>query len=310
MSELYYSNGKYFLKDGGQATLLLDVRTPLANKSVVHSHQFLPQGGVEFPLEAVVNKAAKNIFRKTPTALSELLTYLRIVARLLRKPQVHHILRIGQWSPLDEALAELLPKFNPANKLYCLSETRPLGRLPSVNFLFAEGSDYLLPENRFDTIIFPVNTPPLEVLLAVKTHGKIYFAAQSVEEWLMAQADIFPLTSQIVLVEAEISSAVRQELEQLTPPARLEKKKAAIAQVIAKLPGILKKKNAPLDEYIAEVTRAEQLLAEIFPELHSDTIKFNFNLLKEFLIDLRLGNGSITRLSRQYEVLTQDLIDS
>lgn len=310
MSKINYSNGKYFLSDGEQTELLLDVRTSLVNKSRVHSHQFNQTGGVEFPLAATVDAATKKIFQSNLKSMAELVIYLRIVARLLRKPQVHHVLRIGQWSPLDEALAELLPKFNPANKLYCLSETRPIGRMPSVNFLFAEGGEYLLPAERFDTIIFPDSNPPLEVLLAVKTHGKIYFAAQSVEEWLMAQADIFPLTSKAVLIEAEISSAIRQELEQRTPQGQLAEKKSEIAQVIAKLPGILKKKNSRLDEYIAEVTLAEKMLADIFPELHSDTIKFNFNLLKELLIDLRLGNGSITRLSRQYEVLTQDLIDS
>ena len=310
MSKVNYTDGKYFLSDGEQTELLLDVRSSLANKSRVHSHQFNQTGGVEFPLTNLVSAATQRIFKKTAVSMAELITYLRIVDRLLRKPQVHHVLRIGQWSPLDEALAELLPQFNPDNKLYCLSETRPLGRIPSVNFLFAEGGEYLLPADRFDTIIFLGSNPPLEVLLAVKTHGKIYFAAQNVEEWLMAQAEIFPLTSQAVLIEAEISSAIRQELEQRTPQGQLAEKKSEIAQVIAKLPGILKKKNARLDEYIAEVTLAEKLLAEIFPELHSDTIKFNFNLLKELLIDLRLGNGSITRLSRQYEVLTQDLIDS
>lgn len=310
MSKLYYSKGKYFLRDGERSALLLDVRTPSTNKSLVHVHQLNSQGNVEYPLEAVVNSAARRIFRKTPSSLAELVTYLRIIARLMNKPQVHHVLRIGTWSPLDEALAELLPMFNPANRLWCLSETRPLGRRLAVNFIFAEGDDYLLPEDRFDTIIFPRTSPPPEVLLAVKNHGRIYFAAQDVEEPLRSQAEIFPLTTKASLFEVEMSAPLREELRERTPQGQLDAKKLAIADVLAKLPEILKKKTSRLDEYIAEVTRAERLLAEIFPELHSETVKFNFNLLKEFLIDLRLGNGSITRLSRQYEVLVQDLSDS
>lgn len=310
MSKLHYSKGKFLLQDGDQSDLILDTRTYLANKSRVHSHQLNQDRNVEFQLDILVCEAAKKIFKKTPTTLAELVTYLRIIAQLLRKPQIHNVLHVGKWSQLDEELAKILPKFNPVNKLYCLSETRPLGRMPSVTFMFAEGGEYLLPEDKFDTIIFPANQPPLEVLLAVKTHGKIYFAAQNVEESLRAQAKRFPLTSQATLFELTITPQLRQELKQRTPQGRLADKKAEIIQVVDKLPGILKKRNSRLDEYIAEVILAEKLLAEIFPELHSDTIKFNFNLLKEFLIDLRLGNGSITRLSRQYEVLMQDLSDS
>lgn len=175
MSNVNFKDGKYFLQDGERGTLLLDARTPFFNRSRVHSHQFTPQGGVEFPLTNLVNVATQKIFKQTPESMSELITYLRIVARLLNKPQIHNVLRIGQWSPLEESLAEILPQFNPD---------------------------------------------------------------------------------------------------------------------------------------IAEVVRAENLLAEIFPELYSDTIKFNFNLLKEFLIDLRLGNGAIVRVNRQYEILAKDWSNS
>lgn len=53
--------------------------------------------------------------------------------------------------------------------------------------------------------------------------------------------------------------------------------------------------------------RAEKILAEIFPALIGDTIKFDFNLLKEFLIDLRLGNGTPARVLRQHEISAADL---
>ena len=313
MSNINFKDGKYFLQDGERASLLLDVRTPFLNKSRVHSHQFTESGGVEYPLTDTVNAASQKIFKRTPESMAELLAYLRIVARLMNKPQIHKVLRVGQWSPLDKSLAEILPQFNPDNKLYCLSETRPLGKIPSVNFIFAEGGEYLLPENKFDTIIFQA-TPPPEILLAVRDYGKIYFTAQPwrLEEFLKSQAQLFPLTQEVALFELEVSPQFRQEIYKRSPQAQLDDKKSAITQVVEKLPAVMKKINSRkklsyLDEYIAEVTRAENILAEIYPSLHSDTIKFNFNVLKEFLIDLRLGNGSTARVNKQYEILAQDL---
>lgn len=316
MSNVNFKNGKYFLLDGEQATLLLDVRTPFANRSRVHSHQFTKSGGVEYPLASAVNLAAQKIFKKTPESMAAFLTYLRIISRLLSKPQIHKVLRVGQWSPLDESLAEILPQFNPNNKLYCLSETRPLGKIPFVNFIFAEGGDYLLPENKFDTIIFST-TPPPEILLAVKDYGKIYFVAQPwhLEKYFIEQSKLFTLAQEITLFELEITPKFRQEVYKRSPQAQLDEKKAAITQIVEKLPAVMKKSNSRkklsyLDEYIAEVIRAEKILAEIYPALHSDTIKFNFNVLKEFLIDLRLGNGSPPRVNQQYEILVQDWSNS
>ena len=309
MSKLQSSKGKYFLQSDEQVMLLLNASAASVNKSRLHSHQFTKQGGVEYPLRSIINTTAKKIFKNTPESMAEVVAYLRIIARLLQKPQIHHVLRIGQWSPLDESLAQILPQFNPANKLYCLSETRPLGKIPSVNFLFAEGGDYLLPENRFDTIIFPQAAPPPEVFLAVKAHGKIYFAAQDLEEMLRAQATAFPLTKNVSLFEVDVSTQLRHEFYSRTPQGQLDAQKSEIAQIVAELPVMLKKRNSHLDEYIAEIIHAEKMLAEIFPLLNSDTIKFNFNLLKEFLVDLRLGNGSIARVNRQYEIFVQDLSD-
>ena len=95
-----------------------------------------------------------------------------------------------------------------------------------MNFLFAEGGDYLLPENRFDTIIFPQAAPPPEVFLAVKAHGKIYFAAQDLEEALTEQATVFPLTKNVALFEVGISTQLRQELYSRTPQVQLDEKKS------------------------------------------------------------------------------------
>ena len=315
MSKLKYRYGKYILQEGENSALILDVRNPLANKSRVHSHIFTETGGVNYPLSEMVNASAKKIFKQTVDSMSEALIYLRTVARLLQKAQIHTVLHVGQWSPLDESLAEILPQFNPANKLYCLSETRPLGKIPSVNFIFAEGGEYLLPEKFFDTIIFqePQNLK-ISVLLSLKDYGKIYFAAQisEVSELLTRHARAFPLTEKIVLFEVEVSPQFREKLYRHTPQGKLDEKKSAIIQTVEKLPAVMKKfsshkKAHVLDEYISEVVRAEKILAEIFPALPSINVKFNFNVLKEFLIDLRLGNGSAARVNRQYEILSKDL---
>ena len=305
MSNVNYSNGKFFLTESGQQPqLLLDVRTPFVNRSRINSHQFAQEekNRVIFPLEQIVNNAAKKIFQRTLPSLAEVVTYMRIVARLLRKPQIHTVLRLGQSSPFDAALTETLQKFNPANKIFHPEKVEA----------------YLLPENRFDTVIFfAQNTPPIELLLAVKDFGSIYLIAPSAtsDGLLRTYAKIFPLTEQAALFELTVSPQVRQEIRRRTPQGQFDEKFSAINQVVAKLPDVLKKfdalsrkkKNSHLDEYITEVIRAEKILSEIFPMLASDTIKFNFNLLKEFLIDLRLGNGAIARVRRQHEILLHEL---
>lgn len=308
MSKINYSDGKFFLIGDGQSELLLDVLTPLANKSCIHSHQFTEKDGIIYPLEDEVHGAIKNFFRGTFDSLAEVVIYLRIVNRLLVKPQIHKVLCVGQWSPFYESLAKILSKFNPANKLYCLTEMRPLGKIPSVNFIFAEGGEYLLPENKFDTIIFSEQrTPPPEILLAINFHGKIYFAAPNADLFLKVHTKIFTLTEGLRLFELKISPKFREELRSLTPQGQLEEGKLLIAEVVERLPALFNKKNPNLDEYIAEFSRAEKVLAEIFPELHSDTIKFNFNLLKESLIDLRLGYATAADVNRRYKILSEDL---
>ncbi len=288
MSKINYTNGQFFFLDNDQSEMILDVRTPLANRSRIHSHKFTTEGTTTYPLAMIIHQAVKKIFKATPESMAELMIYLRIVARLLRKAQIHSILHVSERSPLDEELAEILPQFNPANKILT---TNKIG-------------DYPLPENKFDTIIYPPS-PPDEILLAVKNFGKIYSTASDVEENLKPSTKIFPLTKSLALFETEISPQFRQEIYRRSPQGQFNEKFSVIKQVIDKLPEVFKNKSG-LDEYIAEVVRAEKLLAEIFPELQSDNIKFSFNLFKESLIDLQLGNGSLSRVFRQYEICKEE----
>ncbi len=311
MSNLNYSRGKFFLTDGEQNFLLLDARTPVLNRSRINSHQFTQdRKSVVFPLEQIVSKAAKKIFQKTLVSMAEAAIYMRIVARLLRKPQIHSVLKIGQSSPLDEALTETLSLFNPANKFF-----KP-----------AQVDENFLPEKKFDTLIFlEQRAPSPDVFFALKDFGCVYFVApiQSLQGFLREQAKIFPLTEQAALFELEISPPIRRELQLRTPQGQFDEKFSAVNQIIDKLPDVMKKfsalprkkKNPCLDEYIAELIRAEKTLAKIFPMLHSDMIKFNFNLLKEFLIDLRLADDKqkkffVNRVVRQHEILAKELSDS
>lgn len=309
MSNINYSNGKFFLAaDGEQPAPLLDCRNVRLNRSRVNSHQFAKDGnGVVFPLEETVTAATKKIFRNTLLSLAESVIFMRVVNELLRKPQIQNVLLIGQPSPFAEELAEILPKFNPANRLH-----RP-----------EKVEVYLLAENRFDTVIFfAQRKPPIELLLAVKDWGKIYFLAppNGAEEILTSRAKIFSLTEQAALFELELSPQLRREFRARTPAGQLAEKKSEITHVLEALPDAMKKYNtltrkkkiSCLDEYIAEVVRAERVLAEIFPMLHSDTIKLNFNMLKEFLIDLRLADDdkskrlAVARMDQQYEILLHD----
>ena len=148
MSKVNFKDGKFFLRtDDGNTEVLLNTLDRSANKSCIHSHQFTEDGkSLEYPLAKIVNRAAKKIFTQTLDSMAELMIYLRTVTRLLVKPQIHHVLRVGNWSLLDEALAEILPQFNPENKLYCLSTTRPLGKISSAIFLCAGAANSRCPK--------------------------------------------------------------------------------------------------------------------------------------------------------------------
>lgn len=172
-------------------------------------------------------------------------------------------------------------------------------------------------------MIFSEQTlPPLEVLLAAKDYGKVFFAASKAslpDFWTTAQT--FDLEQNFSIVELELSPSLKAELRRRSPQGQLDDKKSQIKQTVLKVRDIAKKfneltpqeQNACLDEYIAEVTRAEKVLNEIFLDLHSDTIKLNFNVFKEFLIDFRLYDDwqlksrAAADLNRQIGILMQDL---
>ena len=317
MSYLKPENGNFVFYDAfNKPQILIDLRNPAVNQSD------LPQG----LLLQQVNSSLPKLFNGAPDVSLNVMIYLRIIAHLMKKSQVHHVLRIGAWSPLDEVLAETLPKFNPANKLYCYVSHRPVGKFEHVNFIAAEvnGGGLVISENKFATIIFPERKiPPAEILLAAKDWGKIYFIAPSgsLPDFLKPQARAFVFEQNFSLFELEISPNLKQELRRHSAQGQLELKKLQIKEVVAAISHVSKKfnalppqeRNACLDEYIAKVSRVEKILNEIFPDVHSDTIKQNFNMFKEFLIDVRLYDDwqlkkiAVEDLNNQYKILAQDL---
>ncbi|MCR5833699.1 MAG: hypothetical protein K6G55_03515 [Selenomonadaceae bacterium] len=321
MNNIKYQNGIFFLAEGNQYKSLLNVRLPIANKSCVSSHQFSEKSGVIYPLEKMTTDALKKIFQNTVTSFAEMIAYSRIVARLLTKPQIHSVLQIGNWSAFGECLSAILPHFNPQNKFCCMTSLRPVGKIPTVNFIFNEGSDYLLPENKFDSVVFTEKVlPPPEVFLSVKDYGRIYFIAEEstpIDE-IKSNAIIYNVENDTALVETEMTPQLREKFYLRTPQGQLNEKISAIRQLVNQVPIILrqyksstgKNKKSLLDKYIAELIRAEKVLAEIFPMLRDADIKFNFNLLKEFLIDLRLDNGSPAQIESRYKILAQSLTNT
>ena len=165
--------------------------------------------------------------------------------------------------------------------------------------------------------------PTFEVLLAPKDFGAIYFIASrtSLPDYLTPFAQMFDLDKNISVTELELSPTLRRELIRRTPQGQLDDKKAQIQQTVLKVRDVAQKfnalpppyKNRCLDEYIAELTHADKILNEIFPQLHSDTIKLNFSMFKEFLIDVRLYTDwqlkarAVEDLNRQTHILLQDL---
>ena len=131
----------------------------------------------------------------------------------------------------------------------------------------------------------------------------------------------FYLTEDFLIVELELSPTLKRELRRRSPQNQLDAKKNQIRQTLYKLNSVAQKfgtlppqarKNL-LDEYISELVLAEKILNEIFPEIHSDTLKLNLNMFKEFLIDLRLYEDlrmkqlTVEDLNRQIKILAQDL---
>lgn len=116
MSEMLFERGKFFFTDDRNSTLILDVRDYAANKSRMHSHLINDGKEVIRPLEEEVNRAIKKIFQGTLVSpgdfhgsnisMAHVVTYLLIIARLLRKPQIHNVLIIGQAATLEEVLTE------------------------------------------------------------------------------------------------------------------------------------------------------------------------------------------------------------
>ncbi len=159
--------------------------------------------------------------------------------------------------------------------------------------------------------------------MAAENFGQVYFLAPppSLPDYLKPHVQTFDPDKNFSIVEVEVSPTLKQELIRRSPRGQLEDKKNSIRRTVSKVQEVAKKfnelppqdRNRHLDEYIAELTRAERLLNEIYPQLHSDTIKVNFNMFKEFLIDFRLYEDwqlkkhAAEDLSRQIQILAQDL---
>ena len=317
MSYITFKNDGIFLHDAeDKPQKLIDLVTPKENRSDLNQPD---------TFDAVQNNLQKIFDGSFDSGVSAII-FLRIAARLLLKPQIHNVLHIGNWSPLDEILSNALPRFNPKNFLWSYAPSRPVRKFEHVNFIHAVviGGGYFIKSNTFDTIIFSEpRLPDAEILLAPKDWGRIYFAASKsvLPDYLADSAQTFDLDKNFSVIELEISPTLRKEIFSRTPQGELEDKKNKIRQTFLKIREVAKKfnelpppeKNPLLDEYIAELTDAEKILNEIFLELHSDTVKQNFNVFKEFLIDvrlyedLRLKDRALADLNRQIKILAQDL---
>lgn len=189
-------NGIIFHDAANKSQLLISNLNATDNQSDLLQVDLI--NGVEDNLQRLLDNTFEGIVR--------LIIFLRIVVRLIRKPQVHHVLHIGEWSPLDDVLIEFLPQFNGKNFLWCYLPNRPIGKFDNVRFNFTECDEYFLPENKFDTIIFSEQkVPPLEVLLAVNDSGAIYFAApkSSLPDYLTPSAQAFDLDKNFSVIEID-----------------------------------------------------------------------------------------------------------
>lgn len=117
-----------FVDAFGNAQKLIEFENMSANKST------LTQRNLKKECLHVGSQLIESNFE----GLTNTIIYLQIFIELMRKPQIHSVLKIGQWSALDTALAETLPKFNEKNSLYSYVPHRPVGKFTHVNFICTE----------------------------------------------------------------------------------------------------------------------------------------------------------------------------
>ena len=152
MSHLTFDNkGIVFHDATGKLSRLIDFLNPTENQSDLS----------QLILVNEIQSHMRRLFDNTVTGMIRIIIFLRIIARLMRKPQTHNVLHIGRWSPLDEALAKFLPQFNGKNFLWCYAPTRPVEKFDNVNFVFAEvnggGGLYSAKYLRHDNISLATN---------------------------------------------------------------------------------------------------------------------------------------------------------
>lgn len=318
MSYINFEGGKIFFYDAEDKKIfLLDAVTSAENHSKFHSHQFLSRGGgMGFPLSEEINKHLNKIFDGSIESITSAIIFLRITAELLHKMQVQKVLSVGEWSEINSALARFLPQFNAENILYSFAKSTPLEKFDNTKFIFADEIEILLAENKFSTVILSRPLLQVEMFLSVKDFGKLFFAANrsGVPPIIQDNARLYNFEGGYTLFEMTITPELKNFLRSQTPQGQLAQKKFAVKQVVEKFPAVLDKttslsgneKNFVLDRYIAELGTAEKVLNEIFIHLHSDTIKQNFNMLKEFLIDYRLFGGDEEKIFAQYDKVVRD----
>lgn len=269
-----------------------------------------------FPLSEEINKHLNKIFDGSIESITSAIIFLRITAELLRKMQVQKVLSVGEWSEINSALARFLPQFNAENILYSFAKSTPLEKFDNTKFIFADELEILLAENKFSTVILSRPLLQVEMFLSVKDFGKLFFAANrsGVPPIIQDNARLYNFEGGYTLFEMTITPELKNFLRSQTPQGQLAQKKFSVKQVVEKFPAVLDKatslsgneKKFVLDQYIAELGTAEKVLNEIFIHLHSDTIKQNFNMLKEFLIDYRLFGGGEEKIFAQYDKVVSD----
>ena len=126
MSYLIEENGGIVFYDAfNKPQKLIELNNPAENRSDLLHAMLLQE----------IHNTLPKLFDQTFESIINIVIFLRVVKKLMNKPQIHSVLKIGQLSPLDMALAEILPKFNKKNSLYCYTAYRPVGNFNNVNFI-------------------------------------------------------------------------------------------------------------------------------------------------------------------------------
>lgn len=331
MSLIQYQNGWVYLTDGyNQKTAILKVYDPLGNYSSLPMYE--SEGGKRYPIFDLLTTISGDYIHLSSGVTGGLdktevhLCLILIAKALMKKHRDYSVLELGcDNGVLSASLAPLLKGFNPGNRLVCVTERldRAAGWVDKVSLSGAADIASLvaapcasapLPRDRFDIVVINGSAPfedPADIVWRsiglAKNNGlilcvsssqflltsSIQVIAENCHEYYLGSASSVlacPVGTKDKYVAYKRTDEYKRNLRKQEIIGAI----GSLKKFIAGLPQ-LPAGDPALDAAIQTVMRAEDGVLAVFGDLTSVDIKYCVNVLKEYLIRLRLSQDEAER---------------